>query len=79
MYEYLKFFSRDVRSAQISHPHSNRLIVMARKMRYLLLFLTLDFVQNLARSLIDAFPDAMCALMFVLSLREYVISLPNYF
>ena len=50
------FFRRDVRSPQLSHTHSNRFMGMARKIRYLLLLLTLASVQNLARAPIDAFP-----------------------
>ena len=52
------FFRRDVRSNQLSHPHSNRLAGMARKTRYLLRLSTLASAQNLERAPIDAFPDS---------------------
>ena len=48
-------FWSDVRSTHISHPLSNILMGTARKMRYLLQFLTLASVNNLERSPIDAF------------------------
>ena len=57
------FFRRDVRSAHISHTHSNRLIGMAIKISYLLRLSSLASVQNLARAPIDAFPAARRASM----------------
>ena len=57
------FFGRDVRSAQLSHSHSNRLMGIARKIGYLLQFLTLASVQNLARAPIDEFSAARRASM----------------
>ena len=57
------FFRKNVRSAQLSHPHSHILMGMARKIRYLLRLLILASVQNLARDPIDAFPAARRALM----------------
>ena len=56
-------FRRDVRSAQLSHTHSNRFMGMARNMRYLLQFLILASVQNLARAPIDTFTAARRASM----------------
>ena len=50
-------------SAQISHPHSNRLLGMVINMRYLLQFLTLASVHNLLRAPFDAFPDARSTVM----------------
>ena len=52
------FSMRDFRSAQLLHPHSSRLIGMAREIRYLLWLLTLASVKNLARAPIDEFPAA---------------------
>ena len=51
-----RLFRRDIRSAESSHPHSNRLTGMARKIRYLLRLTTLVSVQNVARAPIDEFP-----------------------
>ena len=51
-------FSRDIQSVQLSHTHSNILMGMARKIRYLLQLLTLDSIQNCERDPIDAFPSA---------------------
>ena len=64
-------FWRYVRSAHISYPHSNRLMGMARNMRYLLRFLTLSYVHNLVRDHIYEFPDARCASISYSSRREY--------
>ena len=59
----LSFFRRDARSAHLSHPHSNILMEMSRKMRYLLQLSMLVSVHNLARDPIDAFYGARRALM----------------
>ena len=59
-----RFFRRNVWSAQISHTHSSRLMVMARKIRYLLRLSTLASVQNLARASIYAFPADRSAPMY---------------
>ena len=45
-------------SARISHPHSNTLVGMEIKMRYLMQLLMLASVQNLAGVPIDNFPAA---------------------
>ena len=50
-------FSRDIQSAQLSHTHSNRLMGMARNIRYLLQLLTLESIQNCERDPIDVFPS----------------------
>ena len=52
------FFMRDVQSAQLSHPHSSKLMGMARKMRYLLQLSTLSSIHNLAMDPIDVLTDA---------------------
>ena len=57
-------FRRDIQSSQLSHPHSNKLIGMARKMSYLLQFSMLASVYNLARDCIDTFPNAGHASIF---------------
>ena len=55
------FFIRDAWISQFSHYYSNIFMGMARRLIYLLQFLTLGYVHNLARAPIDAFPDARCA------------------
>ena len=58
------FFKRsDVQNAQLSHPHINLLMGMARKTRYLLRLSKLASVKNLARSPIDDFTSARCVVM----------------
>ena len=47
------FFRRDVWIAQISYPHSNILMGIARKIRYLLQLSALASVYNLAKDPID--------------------------
>ena len=54
-----RFFSRDVQSSQISHPHSKRLMGMVIKISYLLKLSTLTSIQTLARAPIDEFPADM--------------------
>ena len=53
-----------MRSAQISHFHSNILMGMVRKMRYMMKLSTLASVHNLARYPIDEFPDAIHVSMY---------------
>ena len=57
------FKRRDVQSTQVSYPHRSKLMGMARKMRYLLIFLTLVSVHNLAGAPIDVFTADRRALM----------------
>ena len=59
----LIFFRRDLHISHLSHTHSNRLMGMARKIRYLLLLSTLSSVKNLARAPIDEFPYSRRASM----------------
>ena len=56
-------FWRDMRNAQISHPHMSRLVGMASKMRYFLRLSTLTYVQNFWRDPIDSFPSSSRAAM----------------
>ena len=49
------FFSRDVRSAQLSHPHGSILMGMATKIKYLLLLWIIASVQILARAPVASF------------------------
>ena len=52
------FSRKGLWSTHISHPHSSRLMVMARKMIYFLLLSALLYFHNLARAPIDTFPDS---------------------
>ena len=54
-----RFFSRNVQSSQILHPHSNRLMGMVIKISYLLQLSTLASIQTLARDPFDEFPADM--------------------
>ena len=54
---------RDLKSAHLSHPHGSKLMEMLRKMRYLLVLLMLESVQNLWMDPTYAFNSAKRASM----------------